>query len=178
MDIMEDPWIKHLQEIDSPELSKTIMKRDTVSRKSIQALLRTTTNIESELGSWAARCYIHACVTTFLMSYKDYASLEGDTSEKLYLHTILSRMELVEPSIDELSAADAMSPKLLKLIQVLQNEMKPQDTSGIVFVKTRAEYSYYLLSLPDFPLPKICSELLHLSEAQTTGSKEARSVSF
>lgn len=73
------------------------------------------------------------------MSYKDYASLEGDTSEKLYLHTILSRMEFAEPSIHELSAADAMSPKLHQLIRVLQNEMKPQDTSGIVFVKTRAE---------------------------------------
>lgn len=145
MDIMQDPWIKHLQEIESPSLNKTLMKRDTICQKSMQGLLRMTSYINDELGSWAAQYYISACVKAFLLSYKDYAWLEGDNTEKLYLHSVLSTLQCDEPKLDGLLTPHGCSPKLLKLIHVLRQEMTPESISGIVFVKTRAEV--HLLSV-------------------------------
>ncbi|KAI5928036.1 RNase3 domain-containing protein [Camillea tinctor] len=138
MNIYEDPYILHLRSQDTERsraaLEKALEKRDTFIFRQFRSLCHKSTEILTELGSWAADYFLYSSIGWYLdMVAKNDPFFETwQTAEKQYLARALRRVAIVEPPpIDH--DISTLSNKVRTLIRELL--AADDDTIGIVFVR-------------------------------------------
>ncbi|KAI0385350.1 hypothetical protein F5Y04DRAFT_245634 [Hypomontagnella monticulosa] len=140
LDIYKDPTIIRLQRDDTErsriELKKALQNRDTYVFNQLQSLWRKSTEIQRELGSWAADYFLHVTITQFVTSIKKNDSwLQGwEMKEKQYLAAALETVKISAPPPfkDDASSVD-ISDKVTVLTQQLSRAA--DGTIGIIFVR-------------------------------------------
>ncbi|KAI0885310.1 uncharacterized protein GGS22DRAFT_163408 [Annulohypoxylon maeteangense] len=146
MDIYRDPYIVRLREEGSERsivaLKKALGKRSTYVFDQMKYLWRKSSEIQKELGSWAADYFIFASISSFLKSVKENDTWfrEWMIEEKQYLSEALEKVNISRPPPleDNIPAID-VSNKVAALIQELS--CAADGTIGIIFVREVATVS-------------------------------------
>ncbi|KAK1983184.1 RNase3 domain-containing protein [Colletotrichum cereale] len=144
LDILEDPYILHLQSEGTERSHRALMaaveSHDTYIQNQMTSFGRQANQIFNDLGPWAAEYYIWVVKSRFKSALRSQ-SIWLDTwkdGEKEYLAKILDQVECHCPS-EETIGRDVLSEKVFVLIeQLLQDKA---EIMGIVFVRERATVS-------------------------------------
>ncbi|KAI2642218.1 RNase3 domain-containing protein [Xylaria nigripes] len=138
LDILKDPYILHLQRAGTErslhKALKCVERRDTPTIKQIQSLYRKSTQLQMELGSWAADNFIYQCIAQLLDSHHS-GSGWSDTwnmADKQYLIDILRQVDVQTPLPLESTSLHDRSNKFNTLVRELQSV--PDGTRCIIFV--------------------------------------------
>ncbi|KAI1210305.1 uncharacterized protein F4807DRAFT_459682 [Annulohypoxylon truncatum] len=159
LDIYKDPYIVRLQ-TDRSERSRVAMKRALEKRSTyvfnqMKSLWRKSSEIQRELGSWAADYFIYASISSFLESVKENDSWfrEWEIEEKQYLSDALGKITISRPPPlgDNIPAVD-ISSKVTALIQELSASV--DEMIGIIFVREVATVAVLAHMLSIHPLIK------------------------
>ncbi|KAI0771225.1 P-loop containing nucleoside triphosphate hydrolase protein [Trametes elegans] len=125
-------------------LSKAIDREDTFTHKGLRDFARTAVDICEELGPWAADWYVAKVIERAKLAANPYNNIMSawQEKEKRYLLSILSRVQITEPSSDPDKIVNAITPKVRALVDTLIVEeglfrSMDEDYSGLVFVTRR-----------------------------------------
>ncbi|KAI1418258.1 hypothetical protein F5Y13DRAFT_150976 [Hypoxylon sp. FL1857] len=159
MNIYDDPYIIRLLEENTERskvaLLKALEKRDTYVFQQMKSLWRKSSEIQRELGSWAADYFISATVNQFLRSVKknDQWFREWQIQEKQYLAKALGAIKISPPPpFDDGATIIGISDKVNALVQELSRSV--DDTIGIIFVREIATVAILAHMLPLHPSMK------------------------
>ncbi len=145
LDISQDPYVKELQNRDDhfgrQKLQQAIVTGWTPAREQLKKLCEKGAHILSELGSWAADCFILRIIRKLRASVvaNDRALAYWNDSQKQYLLSILKEVArgfiLAKSSLyDEAN----LSSKVSRFIDVLVHE-RTSSFAGLVFVEQRVD---------------------------------------
>ena len=178
LNIHDDPEIIRLRttntDISRRRLEKALMARKTFIQTQMSSFVKTSCDIKSRLGIWAAEAYVSQVTSSFIQSTdsKDPRFLEWEDAEKRYLAHALRSLELSSPAIPVLPEQESISDKVRVLIQFL--ESCQEGTIGIIFVKERATaYMLYRL-LHDYPdaLNRFCRGITVGASKRPSGKRD------
>lgn len=126
------------------QLSKAVDKQDTFTHKGLRDFVRTAQDICIELGTWAADWYVAKVIERAKQAANPYNNIMSawQEKEKRYLLSILSRIQVVEPSQDPSVIVAELTPKVRTLVERLVLEEAvfrsiDEDYSGLIFVTRR-----------------------------------------
>jgi len=155
LNIHDDPEIIRLQTMNTDasrrRLERAFMAKKTFVQDQMRSFIRTSREIKSLLGAWAADTYVSQVTSSFIQSTdsKDPRFLDWEDSEKRYLANALRSLELSSHTIRVLPGQESISDKARVLIQFL--ESCQEGTIGIVFVKERATAHMLYRLLCEYP---------------------------
>lgn len=154
--IENDPCIKALRnqlssiESELPEyhrldqkLSKTIANEGTFTHKGLRDFTRTALEILHDVGVWAANWYIWEVLEQAKKAgSSEHLMPSWQSEEKMYLLSIINRINVPLVSYDPDEIVDGQSNKVTALIECLLSEKKDAEIendrfSGLVFVQRR-----------------------------------------
>lgn len=159
LNIHDDPEIIRLRtmntDISRRRLERALMTRKTFIQSQMSSFVKTSREIKSRLGVWAADAYVSQVTSSFIRSTdsKDPRFLDWEDAEKRYLANALRSLELSSPAIPVLPAQESVSDKVRVLIRFL--ESCQEGTIGIMFVKERA--TAYMLYRLLYGYPDVCN---------------------
>ncbi|TKA52035.1 hypothetical protein B0A49_11784 [Cryomyces minteri] len=147
-EIMQDPYVKELQESKDPGASKKLQKVlyswKTYCHEQMRLLCTKAMVICAEVGPWAVEWYLIHCIDRFNAKLEVAQDLlpEWTENEKLFLRKHLEDVRAMLPvcmsSLESgFSAMLGVSPKVQTLVDLLIQEANPSFT-GIIFVDQRA----------------------------------------
>ncbi|KAI0837301.1 hypothetical protein F5Y06DRAFT_271288 [Hypoxylon sp. FL0890] len=154
LDIFKDPYVIRLQADNSERsriaLVKALEKRNTYVFQQMKSLWRKSSDVQRELGSWAADYFISAAIDQFLRSVKknDQWFREWQVEEKQYLANALIEARISQPPpFEDGATIIGVSDKVNALVQELLRSV--DGTIGIVFVREIATVAVlaHMLSL-------------------------------
>jgi hypothetical protein len=195
MDMKDDPYVLHLlnQDIEVRRIREKLQSAldgGTYSREHMKNLVTKATHLWEECGTWAADWFIAEAVNSFLQSgYTSAMTENGSVSdeeweeesslgielrehERLYLRSLLQRVELKDP-LDPLEGN--VTDKVNKLIDTLLEEYEThQDFSGIVFAQQRVTVVALAEILRRHPCTKDVFSPGFMLGASTTAKKKSK----
>ncbi|KAI1344072.1 RNase3 domain-containing protein [Xylariaceae sp. FL0016] len=157
LNIYEDPTVLWLgvqnTERSRDKLMKVLEKGDTFVRKQMRSLCRKGSEIQHELGVWAANYFVYESIRRFLHSTlnNDNWFETWETEEKTYLSRALERVNTGPPRSFR-DYTSEVSDKFTTLLHLLSSAV--DNTTGIVFVKETITVSILAQMLTEHPLTK------------------------
>lgn len=154
LDITLDPTILHLRatptDANLREANRLIKKRKTPTMMQMKGLCQRSSDIQKQLGVWAADYYLWKAITNALKRLRgEHHNLQHWMGEeRRYLVDKLCKIEIPQPP-DRPPSQDTLSDKVIQLLRVLLDAQP--GTVGIVFVKERATTVILSTLLRSFP---------------------------
>lgn len=154
LDITQDPAILQLQatptEANLREAERLIKKRKTPTMAQIKGLCQRSSDIQKQLGTWAADYYIWKAIQNALKRLQgEHHNLQHWIGEeRRYLVDKLCNMAVSRPP-ERPPNQHAISDKVVQLLRILLDAQP--NTVGIVFVKERATTVILSTLLRSFP---------------------------
>ncbi|EXJ54825.1 hypothetical protein A1O7_10166 [Cladophialophora yegresii CBS 114405] len=145
VNVEQDPVVAALRRskdrYDQEKLEKIFKKQRTPAMEEMQALVRSCTDIQHNLGAWACDMFIKKCVENLeLTSSRELESVatESPFAEKsVFIASTLNTLHLpLRMANLDLNTAGSVSSKVKLLVEFLQECYQP-DLRCLIFVKTR-----------------------------------------
>ena len=138
----DDPEIAALRRSENPhareKLDKIMMKRSTTAMDDLKRLVRSCTDMQDNLGTWAVDTFIKKCINKVELTVSrgaGFVTTEAPSAGKsLFLASVLQPLHEILPVAT--SDLCTVSSKLKTLLDFLQKSYRP-DLTCLVFVKGR-----------------------------------------